>query len=80
MIESINIAFYVGVEIVAIIAAIMVVTILRRLGVFEKMRQSFGGRFYAWQEKRWMKSVVLEREENRRINGDPYSDLKSEAM
>lgn len=73
-------AFYVGVETLAIIAAIMVVTVLRRLGIFEKIRQGFDGRFYAWQEKRWLKSVVLEREENRRINRDPYSDLEPDAM
>lgn len=72
--------FFMSVETLAIIVAIMVVALLRRLGTLERLRQSFDSRYGSWQERRWVKSLVLEREANRRINGDPYSDLKSEAM
>ena len=75
--ELINMAGFMEIEALGIIAALIVVTILRRLKTYERVRQRFDLHYGAWQEKRWIKSMIQEREENRRINGDPYADLQA---
>ena len=78
--ELISMAGFLEVEALGIIIALTVVTILRYIKTYERLRHRFDRRYGAWQEKRWIMSMSQEREENRRINGDPYADLKAEDM